>query len=90
MPASCWRSPVISWALAPAFMNTTSSTPPWYWTVAWLIAWRMISTPPRAVSETAIVTMAATVMTILRARLPPSREVRTGLRTTLVLPGLSL
>ena len=35
------------------------------------MAWRMISTPPRADSDTAMVTMADSVMTRLRRRLPP-------------------
>ena len=71
MLASSDRRADVSWAVALAFMKMSILTPPWNWEVAILTAWRMIRTPPSAVSDTAIVTTAATVMTTFRARLPP-------------------
>src|SRR5580704_7383793 len=62
MPPSSWLMAAISWPLARGSMKMIISTPPCHWTVAVLTAWRMMRTPPRAVSDTAIVTIAATVM----------------------------
>ena len=76
----------ISWALARGSMKMIISTPPCHWTVAVLTAWRMIRTPPSAVSDTAIVTIAATVMTTLRRRLPPVSRSTYGLAIVIGCP----
>src|SRR5580704_15731511 len=46
----------------------------------------MIRTPPKAVSDTAIVTIAATVMTTLRRRLPPVSRSTYGLAIVIGCP----
>ncbi len=51
-------------------MKMASSTPPLHCTDALSMAWRMISTLPKAASETTMVMTAARVMTRLRRRLP--------------------
>ena len=68
--ASSWPMAAVSLAETDGWRKMAISTPPRHSIDALLMAWRMISTPPRAESETATVMIAEKVMTRLRRRLP--------------------